>query len=92
MADTLPKAYQGEALAMRGVLDSLRASDIDWTFFSPAMTIKPGTRTGKYHLGTTTVLVDDKGESRISAEDYADALVNELEVPAHSRSQMTIAY
>ncbi len=92
VADTLPKAYQGEALAMRGVLDSLRASDIDWTFFSPAMTIKPGTRTGKYHLGTTTVLVDDKGESRISAEDYADALVNELEVPAHSRSQMTIAY
>ncbi|MDB6045325.1 MAG: hypothetical protein JWM63_3876 [Gammaproteobacteria bacterium] len=92
VVDTLPKAYQGEALAMRGVLESLRASDVDWTFFSPAMSIKPGARTGKYHLGTTTLLADDKGESRISVEDYADALVNELESPAHSRGQMTIAY
>jgi len=77
---------------MRGVVDSLKASDVDWTFFSPAMTIKPGTRMGKYRLGTTTLLADEKGESRISVEDYADALVNELESPAHSRSQMTIAY
>jgi uncharacterized protein len=90
--DTLPAAYRGEALGMRGVLDSLRASDVDWTFFSPAMTIRPGTRTGKYRLGTTTVLTDQKGDSRISAEDFADALVNELEKPAHRRAQMTIAY
>jgi uncharacterized protein len=92
VVDTLPKAYQGEARAMRGVLDSLKASDVDWTFFSPAMSIVPGTRTGKYHLGTTTLLSDDKGQSRVSAEDYADALVNELESPTHSHSQMTIAY
>ncbi len=92
VADTLPVSYRGEALAMRGVLDSLEASPVDWTFFSPAMSIRPGTRTGKYQLGTTTVLSDQKGESRISAEDYADALVNELERPAHRRAQMTIAY
>jgi putative NADH-flavin reductase len=92
VADTLPAAYSGEALAMRGVLDSLKASQVDWTFFSPAMSIRPGTRTGKYQLGTTTVLTDQKGESRISAEDYAAALVNELEKPAHRRGQMTIAY
>lgn len=92
VADTLPAAYRGEALGMRGVLESLQASNVDWTFFSPAMSIAPGTHTGKYRLGTTTVLTDQKGDSRISAEDYADALVTELESPAHRRSQMTIAY
>ena len=56
------------------------------------MSISPGTRTGTYRLGTTTVLTDAKGASRISAEDYADALVNELEKPAHRRAQMTISY
>jgi len=92
LAETLPDAYRPEALAMRGVLNSLKASDIDWTFFSPAAMISPGTKTGVYRLGTTTLLSNDKGESRISAEDYADALVNELEQPAHRRGQMTIAY
>jgi putative NADH-flavin reductase len=92
VVDTLPAAYRGEASGMRAVLDSLRASDVDWTFFSPAMTIRPGTKTGKYRLGTTTVLSDAQGDSRISAEDFADALVNELEKPAHRRAQMTIAY
>jgi uncharacterized protein len=92
LAETLPDAYRGEALAMRGVLNTLKASDIDWTFFSPAAMISPGAKTGKYRLGTTTLLSNEAGESRISAEDYADALLNELEQPAHRRSQMTIAY
>jgi putative NADH-flavin reductase len=92
LAETLPDAYRPEALAMRGVLDSLKASDIDWTFFSPAAMISPGSKTGTYRLGTTTLLANEAGESRISTEDYADALVNELEQPAHRRSQMTIAY
>jgi uncharacterized protein len=92
LAETLPDAYRPEALAMRGVLNSLKASDIDWTFFSPAAMISPGAKTGSYRLGTTTLLANAAGESRISAEDYADALVNELETPAHRRGQMTIAY
>ena len=92
VVDTLPTAYRAEALAMRNFLDTLKASDINWTFFSPAFSIAPGTRTGKYRLGTTTLLTDAKGESRISAEDYADALVTELETPAYMCSQMTVAY
>ena len=92
VVDTLPTAYRAEALAMRNFLDTLKASDINWTFFSPAFSIAPGEHTGKYRLGTTTLLTDAKGESRISAEDYADALVTELETPAHLRSQMTVAY
>lgn len=92
VAETLPAAYRGEALAMRAVLDSLKASDVDWTFFSPPLSIAPGTRTGKYRLGSTTLLSDPGGGSRISAEDYAAALVDEVESPAHERAQMTIAY
>lgn len=92
LADTLPPPVRSEALAMRAVLDSLKKSDIDWTFFSPAAAIAPGTRTGKYRLGTTTLLSDADGKSRISIEDYAHALVDELEKHAHSRQQMTIAY
>jgi hypothetical protein len=92
VVDTLPDAYRAEALAMRNFLDTLKASDINWTFFSPAFSIAPGAHTGKYRVGTTTLLADAKGDSRISAEDYADALVNELEKPAHLRAQMTVAY
>jgi len=92
VVDTLPQNYRAEALAMRSVLDTLKTSDTNWTFFSPPMSIAPGTHTGKYRLGTTVLLADDKGNSRISAEDYADALVNELEKPEHVRSQMTAAY
>jgi putative NADH-flavin reductase len=92
VVDTLPAGYQAEALAMRSVLDTLKTSDIEWTFFSPPMSISPGTHTGRYRLGTTVLLADEKGQSRISAEDYADALVSELEKPTHVRSQMTAAY
>jgi putative NADH-flavin reductase len=92
VVDTLPENYRAEALAMRSVLDTLKTTDIDWTFFSPPMSISPGSHTGKYRLGTTVLLTDDKGQSRISAEDYADALVSELEKPEHVRSQMTVAY
>jgi len=93
VVDTLPPAYQGEARAMRAVLEQLEhTTDVDWTFFRPAFSISPGTHTGKYRVGTTVMLSDANGKSRISAEDYADALVKELEKPEHSRAQMTIAY
>jgi hypothetical protein len=93
VVDTLPVAYQGEARAMRAVLERLKTTtDVNWTFFSPPMSIAPGTHTGKYRLGTTVLLSDPNGQSRISAEDYADALVKELEKPEHPRAQMTIAY
>jgi putative NADH-flavin reductase len=91
--DTLPARFRtGEPMAMRNVLDTLKSSDITWTFFSPALQIAPGQKTGQYRLGTSTVLYDANHQSKISAEDYADALVNELEHPKYLKSQMTIAY
>ena len=92
VAETLPDAYRAEALGMREVRDSLRDSDLDWTVLCPPAMIAPGEKKGSYRLGTTSLMFNEKGDSAISAEDYADALVNELEQPAHIRAQFTLAY
>jgi putative NADH-flavin reductase len=66
--------------------------ELDWVFFSPAGVIEPGTRTGKFRLGKDDLVVDKKGESKISVEDYAVAMIDELEKPAHHRERFTIGY
>ena len=71
---------------------ALRASDINWTYFSPPMLIEPGVRTGKFRLGGDNLIIDEQGNSRVSFEDYAVALVDELEKPAHERTRFTIGY
>ena len=65
---------------------------LDWSYVSPAALIEPGKRTGKYRIGSDQLLTDAKGESRISAEDFAAALLDELEHPAHVRQRITVAY
>lgn len=65
---------------------------IDWVFFSPAGMIKPGERTGNYRLGKDNLIVDDNGESRISVQDYAKAMIDELEMPQHHQERFTIGY
>ena len=91
-APGFPPEYKTIALAHREVLPILQASSLDWTYLSPAAFIQPGERTGKFRLGGTQLLADEKSESRISAEDYAVALVDELENPQHLRRQFTVAY
>ena len=66
--------------------------EIDWAFFSPAGNIAPGERTGKFRLGKDNLIVDPKGESNISVEDYAVAMLNEVEAPEHHRERFTIGY
>lgn len=81
--------------AMGGIafLDALRSvQDIDWTFFSPAALIEPGERTGRFRLGTDTLVTDDPGVSRISFADFAIAMVDELEAHRHPRARFTAAY
>lgn len=73
-------------------LVALRASDINWTYFSPPMLIEPGVRTGVFRLGGDDLIVDADGMSWVSFEDYALALVDELERPAHERARFTIGY
>ncbi len=91
-APGFPEAYRDIAMAHRDALPILKESELDWTYLSPAGMIAPGERTGKFRLGATSLLTDEKGESRISAEDYALALVDELEDPKHMRRQFTVAY
>ncbi len=66
--------------------------ELDWVFFSPAGTIEPGERTGVFRLGKNDLMVNDKGESRISVEDYAVAMIDELETPKHHQERFTIGY
>jgi len=91
-APDFPQEWKGIALAHRDVLAILKASDLEWTYLSPAAFIQPGERTGKFRLGGKQLVTDEKGESRISAEDYAVALVDELESPKHVRQQFTLGY
>ena len=67
--------------------------DIDWTFFSPAGAFdEKGERTGLFRLGKDDLIVDANGQSHISVEDYAVAMVDELEKPAHHKERFTIGY
>lgn len=65
---------------------------LDWTFFSAAALIGPGERTGKFRLGTDQLVTAADGKSSISYDDYAIALVDELDVPRHVRKRFTIGY
>ena len=70
----------------------MHEKDIDWVFFSPAGTLEPGERTGNYRLGKDDLIVNEKGESKISVQDYAKAMVDELENPVHHKERFTIGY
>ena len=54
--------------------------------------MQPGERTGKFRLGTDQLLVDANGQSRISVQDYAFAMIDELENPRHLRQRFTVGY
>jgi putative NADH-flavin reductase len=64
----------------------------DWTYVSPPALLEPGERTGRYRLGADELLVDADGNSAISTADFAVALLDEAERPAHRRSRFTVAY
>jgi putative NADH-flavin reductase len=88
-----PAEYKQGALATREVLNLLRNEpSLDWSFLSPSADLSPGQRTGKFRLGTDQLLADAKGESRISVEDYAMAMIDEVEKPKHIRRRFTVGY
>jgi hypothetical protein len=88
----IPPAVKAEASAGVTFLDLLREErQLEWTFLSPSVMFIPGTRTGKFRLGKDKLLSNEQGSS-ISFEDYAVALVDELETPQHSRQRFTVGY
>ena len=91
--DSMPAAYRGEVLGQKEALDYYRTvADVPWSYFSPALVIAPGERTGKFRLGGDQLIVDAKGDSQISMEDYAVAVIDEAEKPAHLHQRFTIGY
>ena len=88
-----PSEYKPEALAGRAFLNALREEkELDWTFLSPSALFVAGERTCKFRIGNDQLLVGENGESKISFEDFAVALVDELERPHHSRQRFTVGY
>lgn len=88
-----PDFIKPEAEPARQALNRLRAETaLDWTFLSPSMMFGPGERTGKFRLGTEMLLTAADGQSHISYEDYAIALLDEVETPRHSRARFTVGY
>lgn len=88
-----PVAYKAEAEKGAAFLDLLRAEkELNWTFLSPSALFTAGERTGKFRLGTDQLLTAADGKSWISFEDYAVALADEIERPAHIRKRFTVGY
>lgn len=69
-----------------------KASNLDWSFVCPAAEIAPGDRTAIFQVGADHLLTNEKGESRISAEDYAIAFMDEVEQSKYIHHRMTAAY
>jgi uncharacterized protein len=87
-----PEAWKPVALAHRDALGILRGEqELEWTVVSPAAKVEPGERTGHYRAGGDGLLIDDKGQSRISLPDFAVAVVDEVETPRHIRRRFTVA-
>jgi putative NADH-flavin reductase len=88
-----PEWIKPGSKATSNALEQLRnEQELEWTFLAPSAVLEPGQRTGKFRLGGDQLLVDAKGESRISVGDYAVAMLDELEQPKHVRQRFTVGY
>jgi uncharacterized protein len=88
-----PAQYKAEAEKGGAFLDLLRQEkELNWTFLSPSALFVPGERTGKFRLGKDQLLTAADGKSWISFEDFAVALADEIERPAHIKSRFTVGY
>jgi uncharacterized protein len=90
-----PAAWKGLAQAHAEALDVYRKAgfaEFDWTAVCPAALIEPGTRTGHYRTDLDQLIVDSAGKSYISAEDFAAAVVDEIEKPKFRGQRFTVGY
>jgi len=92
-APDFPAEYKAEASAGAQFIEALRQEQqLDWSFLSPSALFVEGERTGSFRLGRDQLLVSAEGKSWISFADYAIALLDEIEQPAHSRQRFTVGY
>lgn len=89
----LPDSIVPSARGAQNFLNILRSvKDLDWTVLSPAVQFSAGERTGKFRLGDDQLITDKNGISAISFEDYAVALLDEIEEPHHLKGRFSIGY
>lgn len=88
----LPAEWMGIAVAHADALELARKSDVNWTCLAPSAYFEAGERTGKFRLAKDSLISDENHNSRISFEDYAVALVDELENPRHEGQRFTVGY
>ncbi|WP_394821728.1 NAD(P)-dependent oxidoreductase [Pendulispora albinea] len=90
----LPPEYLPIARACADQLETCRtdSTGVNWAYLSPPAELSPGARTGTYRVGKDELLLDTKGDSRISLEDLAVALLDEAERPRHERVRFTVGY
>ena len=82
-----------EHRGQKTALDSyVTVTDVQWTYLSPPGRIAPGERRGSYRVGEDELLVDEDGESSISMDDYAVAVLDEAGQPRHVGRRFTVAY
>lgn len=88
-----PAEYRVGATAARDYFEMLKEEkELDWTYFSSALDMYPGERTGKYRLGTENPVINSDGSSELSVQDMAVAIVDELENHKYSRRRFTAGY
>ena len=91
--DEYPSEWKTAGTSTREVLNLLlNEHELEWTFLSPSLYLSPGERTGKFSLGNDQLIRNSIGESKISSEDYAVAMIDELEKPKHIRKRFTVGY
>ena len=89
----MPDWVRPGSLATINALEQLRKEpELEWSFLAPSAEMQPGQRTGKFRLGTDLLLVDAGGKSHVSVQDYAVAMIDELEHPMHIRQRFTVGY
>lgn len=88
----LPEDYAVAVRGHRDALNVLRLSNRRWTYASPSEDIRAGTRTGRFRVGGDQLLVGADGRSRISYEDFAAAIVDEIEEPRYIQRRFTVGY
>jgi hypothetical protein len=89
----MPDFAKPGALATINALEQLRDEpELEWSYLCPSAELTPEQRTGKFRLGNDQLLLDAEGQSKISVQDYAVAMIDELERPAHLRQRFTAGY
>jgi putative NADH-flavin reductase len=88
-----PEEFKPAAIAHREALKSYRQEkELEWTYISPPAEISPGERTGNFRTGKDQMLFDEHGQSHISMEDFAVAIIDEIMNPKHIRERFTVGY